>query len=213
MQFIRPALFAALVALSACSPKREPPPVVDMASLPCASRIALGGAVPLLFDPRMKEEKTTTAILDGRSNCIKDANGRRLYQVFALPDAAIPYIISVRSSPWADTILAPSVLFLDGDGKSLRSTNHADFVFRGEQLSALVRSHQGEAYLVVTSDSEVLGREITRVVDAVHSAGTVLPGGGFLIWYSGSDVTNHLALSPVGRAEVTIVPFPADGKK
>jgi hypothetical protein len=213
MKFVRPMLLGAFMALAGCAPKPIPPPIVDIASMPCANTMAMNNAIRLQFDPKGKDEKTTVAILDGTSNCIQDAaGGRRLYQLFALPDLSAPYIISVRSSPWADTILAPRMLLLSGDGQMMRSTTHADFTFRGEQLSALVRSHQDEAYLAVTSDSEVLGKQVTRVIEAVQSTVVAMPAGAF-IWYSGSDVTNRMVLSAAGRVEVTIVPFPVDDKK
>src|SRR5690348_2026104 len=113
-------LFLALIvpaALTACAPTPLPPPVVDIAAMPCSDAMTMTGAAPLLFDPKGKDEKTTPVILDGNSNCLQEAGGgRRLYQVFALPELQTPYIISVRSSPWADTILAPRVVLLDGAG-------------------------------------------------------------------------------------------------
>jgi predicted RNase H-related nuclease YkuK (DUF458 family) len=101
---------------------------------------------------------------------------------------------------------------LVSDGKIIRSTTHADFMFRGEQLSALLRSHPEEAYLAVTSDSEVLGKEITRVIEAVHST-VIATGGGAFMWYSGSDNINRMVLSVAGRADISITPFPVDDKK
>ncbi|MBA2587765.1 MAG: hypothetical protein H0U98_03975 [Alphaproteobacteria bacterium] len=211
----RPAGLAALAVLGACAPRPVPPPVVDMVALPCANAMVMQGAVPLSFDPKEKDEKTTIAILDGRSCCIQDADGsRRLYQLFALPEMKAPYILSIRTSPWADTILAPRGLLLAGDGTVMRSTSHADFIFRGEQLSALVRSHPGEAYLVVTSDTEVLGREVARITESVQVTAAVMPYGGAFIWHSGLDTTHRMTLSPAGHIEVTVAPFPAgDGKK
>ncbi len=209
-----PLTLAALALLSACAPKPLPPPVVDITAMTCGGAMAMAGAAPLLFDPRGKDEKTTEVVLDGRSSCLQDEGGsRRLYQLFALPEMDAPYIIAVRSSPWADTMLAPRVLLLDGSGKIMRSTTHADFVFRGEQLSALLRSHPGEAFLALTSDSDVLGREISRVVEAVHQSVGALPNGGAFVWYSGSDNTNRMVLSVAGRAEITITPFPAEPAK
>ena len=204
---------AALAAMAACAPKPLPPPVVDMAAMPCANAMVMGGAVPLLFDPKGKDEKITTAIPDHRSGCIQDAEGRRLYQVFALPDTNTPYILSVRTSPWADTILTPRALLLGGDGSVMRSTSHADFVFRGEQLSALLRSHPGEAYLVVTSDGEVLGKEVTRVIESVQVTAAPMPYGGAFIWHSGNDATHRMVLSVAGQVEVTVTPFPAGAGK
>jgi hypothetical protein len=208
---LSPLAIAAL-ALSACA-KPVPPPVVDMASIPCADAMAMTGATALQFDPKGKDEKTTDVILDGKSSCLREVAGnRRLYQVFALPPMEAPYIIAVRTSPWADTILAPRVLLLDGDGKITRETTHADFIFRGEQLSALLRSHPGETYLALTSDSEVLGKEITRVVEAISVAAAPVGAGGTFLWYSGTDTTHRMVLSVAGRAEITISPY-QDQKK
>ena len=93
-------LIAALMGLSACAAMPVPPPVVDIASMPCSGTLATATAMPLLFDPKGADEKITTAILDGKSNCLQEADGsRRLYQAFALPPMDAPYIIAVRSSP------------------------------------------------------------------------------------------------------------------
>jgi hypothetical protein len=187
---------------------------VNIEAMSCTGAVAVASAAPLLFDAKGKDEKTTTVILDNGSKCLQDSDGsRRLYQVFALPDMGAPYIISVRTSPWGGTILAPRMLLLNGDGQIMRSTTHSDFAFRGEQLSALLRSHQGEVYLVVSSDSEVLGKEISRVIEAVHSTVVAAGAGGAFMWYSGSDFTNRMVLSVAGRMEVTITPFPAEDKK
>ena len=214
MKVARLTCLAALAAVAACASKPVPPPVVDIAAMPCAHAMVMSGAIPLLFDPKGKDEKTTTAILDGRSACVQDADGgRRLYQLFALPETNMPYILSVRTSPWADTILAPRALLLGGDGTVMRSTTHADFAFRGEQLSALMRSHPGEAYLVVTSDSEVLGKQVTRVQESVQVTAAALPYGGVFMWHSGSDATHRMTLSVAGRVEATVTPFPAEDRK
>jgi hypothetical protein len=187
---------------------------VDIAAMPCPGTMAIAGATPLQFDPKGQDAKSTDAILDGKSSCLQEAAGtRRLYQVFVLPPVETPYIISVRTSPWADTILAPRALFLDSDGKVMRETSHADFVFRGEQLSALLRSHPGETYLALTSDSDVLGKEITRVVEATQMTAAPVAGGGTFLWYSGTDTTNRMVLSVAGRAEIIITPFPTEPAK
>jgi hypothetical protein len=119
-----------------------------------------------------------------------------------------PYIIALRAVPWASTILAPKAVLLAHEGQVRRSTTHADFAFRGEDLSALLRNHQDEDYLVVTSDNEVLGTEINRVTEAVQA--TMITTGIFTAMvYTGSDTTRHLVLSPAGRIAVTITPMPA----
>jgi hypothetical protein len=103
-------------------------------------------------------------------------------------------------------------LLLASDGQTKRSTTHSDFTFRGEQLSALLRSHQDEAYLVVTSDNDVLGKNISRISETV-TASVMTTGMATFVMYTGSDTTRYMTLSPSGRVEVTITPFPATDKK
>jgi len=193
--------------LCACAAKPVPPPSVDLQAMSCDSSMSLAGALPLAFDP--KDEKVTGTVLDGKSSCVlEEGSARRLYQTFTLPDINAPYIITVRAIPWGDTIIAPKVMMLGSNGQPMRTTSHKDFTFRGQTLSALLRSHRDETYLVVTSDSEVLGNRISRIVETVN-VNVASTGFATFYIYTGSDATNNMTLAPAGRIEVTLTPYPA----
>jgi hypothetical protein len=185
--------------------------MVDLQTMSCDSEFVLGNSVAAQFDP--KEEKITVAVLDGQARCLAEPAGTRaLYQVFALPDSADPYVIAVRALPWDDTILAPKTLLLDGSGHMTRSVEHQDFTFRGQTLSTLLRSHSGERYLVVVSDSQVLGTKVSRIVDNVQQTMGATAYGAFYI-YTGSDKTNNMTLTPSGRVELALSPIVSEKKQ
>lgn len=171
----------------------------------CDADYSLSKPVAVQFNP--KDEKVTSAVLDGQVHCLQEkTGGRALYQVFALPESPTPYVIGVRALPWDDTILAPKTVLLNGEGHVTRSTEHQDFTFRGQTLSTLLRSHEGERYLVVLSDSQVLGTKVSRIVDNVQQTMGATAYGAFYI-YTGSDKTNNMTLTPSGRVELALTPI------
>lgn len=205
MKMTRLSCVLLVLILGACAAKPVPPPVVDLQAMNCDASFVVSNSVAAQFDA--KDEKITTAVLDGRARCLQDkAGGRSLYQVFALPVSAVPYVIAVRALPWDDTILAPKTVFLDDSGHVTRSTEHQDFTFRGQTLSTLLRSHGGEQYLIVLSDSQVLGKTYSRIVDTVQQTMGATAYGVFYI-YTGSDKTRNMTLTPSGRVEVALTPI------
>ncbi|MGZ5925219.1 MAG: hypothetical protein ACXWLJ_00970 [Rhizomicrobium sp.] len=200
------ALAFAAISLAACAHPQPPPPVVDLAGMQCSPAVRLDDAAPLALDK--DGEKRETALLDGHAHCVEEPSGyRSLYRVFALPPMAAPSVITVSALPWGNTMLPPRAAFLDATGKTVRETTHADFTFRGAVLSALLRSHPGENYLVLLSDAEVLGHSVSRISGSVQvnyaAAGPVM-----IAMYSGHDTTTDLVFTPVGNVSVSIAPIP-----
>jgi hypothetical protein len=168
--------------------------------------VVLANASPLLFDP--KKENASIAILDGHSNCLEERGGERsLYRVFALPHVTTPYIITVAVQRWGNTILAPRIMLLDGAGAIKRETAHADFVFRGDSLSTLLRSHADENYLVLSSDTTARGQSVSRITETL-SVGAVAAGPAIFALYTGTETTSNLSLAPVGTVAITLSAFP-----
>jgi hypothetical protein len=210
VKFARIPFVLLALSVGACAAKPVPPPVVDLQAMSCDAEFVLSNSMAAQFDP--KDEKVTIAVLDGKARCLQEAAGSRaLYQVFALPDLADPYVIAVRAMPWDDTILAPRTMLLDGNGHVTRAVEHQDFTFRGQTLSTLLRSHSGERYLVVVSDSQVLGNKVSRIVANVQQTMGATAYGTFYI-YTGTDKTNNMTLTPSGRVELALSPIVADKK-
>jgi hypothetical protein len=195
----------AAISLAACAHPPPPLPVVDLSAMQCSTAVRLDDATPLVLDK--DGEKRETALLDGNAHCVEEPSGyRSLYRVFALP-AMAPSIVTVSALPWGSTMLPPRATFLDATGKTVRETTHADFTFRGAVLSALLRSHAGESYLVILSDADVLGHSTSRISGSVQ-VNYVAAGPALFAMYSGNDTITNLVFTPVGNVSVAIAPLP-----
>jgi hypothetical protein len=196
-----------LAGLCGCAHDPGPPPVIDLAAMPCTAAISTADAAPLVLKP--KDATQVETVLDSKSQCVDQAGrGRSLYKVFALPRSDAPYMVMVSANPWGNTILAPQLEFLTG-GKTTRTTTRADFTFRGESLSAVLRGHAGEDYLVVMTDRDAFGSSVSRITERVDP--TVVPAYPYyFVMYNGSGKTTDLHLSPAGAVMVTIAPLTAN---
>ncbi len=178
---LSPSLVAGvlLAFLAGCSNTPKPGPVAVLSdSSTCATKVSLASAKPLPYDP----EKATAIDLriNATSACVTGESGARsLYDVVALPDAGIAYSLSVGSYPVGDTILTPRVQLLGRDGAVLREISRQDFIYRGKILTAMVRAHKDECYLVVRSDPETVGKDERQVKDGSREFPVlaIIPGG------------------------------------
>jgi hypothetical protein len=197
----------ASLTVAGCAHNPGPPPSVNLSALSCAPSVSLEAPVALSFNP--KKETVAALALDGSSKCLEEPSGAHsLYKLFALPEASDSYLIMVTATPWGDTILAPRLMFLDAEGAIKRVTAPSDFVFRGNNLSALLRSHPGETYMVVASDPQALGATVTRITDSTQSQ-MFGAGRAFFYVHTGSDTTANLSLLPAGSGMIVISALPA----
>lgn len=195
----------AAFALSACAHDPGPPPQVDMGSLPCSTAPNLADAASIAFDP--KNEKPVTVTFDGSLGCVANGGQRSLYKLFLLPATDRPYIIAVTAQFWGNTILAPRVLLLDKAGAVKREASHSDFAFRAAGLTALLRSHADENFLMVSSDPAFAGQTLSRIVTATHQS-TMVAGPAVVSVYTGSDTTMDVQLSATGKLIITLEALP-----
>jgi len=136
--------------------------------------------------------------------------GRSLYRVFTLPHTGAPYLLLLSAPPWGSTLLAPQAIFLNDAGAVKRQSNRTDFIFRGDALSAALRSHPDETYLIVASDPAALGQAVARI-DQSFSGQMYSAGTAFVNVYTGLDVTKNLVLTPAGTLTITTAPL--EGQK
>ena len=91
-----------------------------------------------------------------------------------------------------------------------RQSSRSDFIFRGDALSAALRSHPDETYLTVASDPAALGQAVARIDQGVTSQ-MYATGKVFVNVYTGLDVTKQLVLTSAGT--ITITTAPLEGQK
>lgn len=190
------------VGLSGCAKdKVSQPPILSLPTASvCTAAPDLTRALPLPFDPN--KDQTVTVAIDAGSACIEKKPGERsLYGVVALPASGQQLIISVASQPMGQSIFAPQLMLLDQKGAVVREIPRDDFMFRSGALTALVRAHEAERYLVIASDPKMVGQNLSQVAGA--TAGTPMSNGviTFMV-YTGSESATNLTYSYGGSVEV-----------
>jgi hypothetical protein len=160
----RTALLAAVFALASCV-KAVPPAEAVLSFTPaqaCASAISATGATALT--PQKPAGQFAQSVnINAASPCYVDANGASAaYAIFALPmaDAA-----SVNAGAVLEPrrVLAPQVMTLDASLNPVRSFAADDFHHRGHSYSVLFRPTAAERYVVVATNTALVGNRFSYV--------------------------------------------------
>ena len=195
-------LAAAALMLSACATKPPPPPLLAITARDCRATPDLTGAIALSL--KEKDADPVQETFDETTPCFSPAPGiGSLYRVFALPDVPDPLVVSIRSTPFGQGVFAPHVTVLDAKGAPLREISHQQFMFRGETLSVLFRSHPGDRYLLIASDPTALGHGISRIEERTQSY-MAAAGNAYFSVHTGSDATQHLVFTANGQVTIAI---------
>lgn len=188
-----------LYALAGCAGGMGPPPITDLGVRTCTATPDFSRALPVSVDGA-----AAVAELDATAPCLTGADGMsRVYAVFLLPPANPPYFLSVASQPVGAALFPPRAQMLGSGGEVLRDVDSKLFLFRGNALTAQLRSHEAERYLLVTSVPELVGTQISRTGVSTSGGAIATGNGGFITIYSGTDVTMTLTFSLNGRLVVS----------
>lgn len=203
-------LLAALMIVGlvgGCAAK-GPAPIVSLAGRACASVPSLLGVQTLLLGADNKLE----LVVDGNAPCVQTADGARsAYVAVALPATSVPYVLSVRSQILGQTVFAPRMELLDGEGHVLRDIPPTAFMFHGASLYAAVRSHAGERFLVVFSDAGTVGQTKSQVHEEINQQTftSVTPTAVVAVNVNtGSDHTVSFTYADNGKLTITARPLP-----
>ncbi|HUC67921.1 MAG TPA: hypothetical protein VMA53_21065 [Stellaceae bacterium] len=203
---LRLMLLASLALAEGCA--APPPPLLDISNHACATSPDLISAAPLtLSDPRRPD--TVKRRIDDTAPCLETAQGKSLYAAFRLPDSAAPFMIGVRSIPIGQGLLVPRLLLLDGTGAVKREIGQDSLEFRADTLTALIRSHPDERYLVVASTPQAVGQEDARIVETT-TATTVTFGRYASTVHSGLDTTHRYIFAHGGLVTVFAAAIPGN---
>jgi hypothetical protein len=180
------------------------PLVTSLAGRDCATTLDLSKATVLRYTGN---ESDIDAFLDPAAACVQTPAGPSLYHVYRLPDAVSPDLIAVTSKPFGAAILPPRVLLLDNAGTVKRQFAGADLAYHGTGLTARFRSHPDETYLVVESDSALIGSTVSRVTESTNAY--IMPAGnGYFSVHTGNDQTTQFMYSYTGKLEIALEPLP-----
>jgi Maltose operon periplasmic protein precursor (MalM) len=194
----------ALAALPAAADDKAPAPV--SAAIVCAAAPDLATAAVLKLT---KDRGDSIDIkMKGSEPCVLDAAQKSSrYTVIALPASDAPFLVTVESEPVNTQLFAPRLMLLDSKGAVLRSVARDAFLFHGDTLHVVLRSHAGEAYLVIASDPDSAGQTVSHVSESTSVMPIVTPGA-YIILHTGSDESNTLIYSLTGEITVSVDPMP-----
>ncbi|MEQ8267649.1 MAG: hypothetical protein RH982_10665 [Parvibaculum sp.] len=197
----------AAAALAGCGTKTpDLAPLVQIASPSCSAEPDITRSHPLALDAENKVEPLRLTIQE-QSPCLNEDGAKSLYEVIALPTFSDPLIVTVRSLPSKSGIFAPRILMLDKEGNKLRELDREAIHFRGTALTAMLRTRPEERYLVVASDTKLVGDDISRVQGAIHQQ-MVSSGVVTFAVYTGSESTANMTYAHNGTIQVSARPVP-----
>jgi hypothetical protein len=196
---------AALSLLAGCAAP-PPPPLLDISRHPCSAIADLINAAPLPLGDAL-HPKLVEMRIDDSARCLETAEGKSLYGAFRLPDSTVPIMVAVRSIPVGEGLFVPRLLLLDGTGALKREIGQDSLEFRGNTLTALIRIHPDELYLVVASTPKTVGQGTSRITEGVN-ASTYSANGGYFTVYSGTDSARSFVYAQGGRIIVYAATVP-----
>jgi hypothetical protein len=179
------------------------PPTLSLDGRSCTAQPVLTGAPAVTLD-----DKTVTATLDASAACWQASAGpSSAYAVFELPKSQDSYIVSVISAPVGQGLFAPRVIMADREGNALREVSRDSFLFHGLTLQANLRVRPSEQYLIVASDPQSVGQDVSQIVGKIQT--TAVPVGlGIVIVNTGSEATSTLTYAHSGIVKVSARPIP-----
>jgi len=189
-----------LIVLAGCA--AAPPPTTSLEGRSCTARLDLANPRPLVLSGG-----SVKVTLDQTSSCLEAAGEKSTYLLFRLPDAAEEYIVSVSSEPLGRGLFAPHLLLLDDAGQLQRQLPRDSFMFHGAALAINIRVHPGERFLVVSSDSDTTGQQISHLVASTNVT-TVSTGFVAFNVHTGAENTNSYTYAYNGVVIVAAVKIP-----
>lgn len=187
---------------------KGPAPIVSLADRACASAPSLLGVQTLLLGDKNKMDIT----VDAGASCVQAADGSRsVYIAVALPATSVPYVLSVRSQILGQTVFAPRMELLDGEGHVVRDIPRSAFMFHGASLYAAARSHADERFLVVFSDASTVGQTKSQVHEEINQQTftSVTPTAVVTVNVNtGSDHTVSFTYADNGKLTIAATPLP-----
>lgn len=176
-------LGSALVAGCATTP--PPPAATTYSAQNCASAPDLGTAASLTPESRRRIFRVGTPV-DASTPCLRNGQGATPYVIYALPPAIEGTMIEVGAELEGARIFSPAISILDEDGRSVRSFDPSQYLYRGVMYSVQFLPQPGERFVLVTADPSRIGRNYDAVAISTSTTAIATPYA-FASWTSGVD--------------------------
>lgn len=202
------ALAGALSA--ACATPAPPVATLTYSRQNCAAQPNLAAAQSLTPE-RERASHTINTPIDALTPCLTTAEGAASpYVVYELPADIDDKTFAVGAPLEIGRIFAPRVDILDAQGALVRTFARDQYMYRSNAYSVVFRPREGERYVLVTADPQLIGQRYDSINISTSTAGTVA-GGVYVSWTSGTDTSQSRAFSYEGAVSVTISDSDADG--
>lgn len=200
---VRRMLPALLLSALAAACTHPPPPTVNLAGRSCVPEPDLPGARPVALGG-----DSVKVALDDAAACWQPAGQPgSVYAVFRLPAASDAYLVWVTSEPIGEGLFSPRMLMLDEQGVVRREIARDVFTFHGATLRAGLRTRPGEAFLIVASDPQTVGQQVSQLASVI-STSSVSSRGVTSTYTTGQDVTRTMTYAHNGKIIVSAEPVP-----
>ena len=153
-------LLAALAA--GCVTPAPPLAVTAYAAENCDSRPNLAAAASLTPE-RPKRYFAVTTPVHAMTPCLRGAEARTPYVVYALPAAGAARMIEVGGQIEAARIFSPTVVVLDEQGGVMRTFAADQYLYRGGVFSVQFVPQSGERFVLVTADPTRIGQRYDAI--------------------------------------------------
>lgn len=203
--FVRKICAAVLaLAMAGCaSPPPPPPALLSMDGRECDDAVNLEAAASL--DPqKSKKRYTVTREIGAAAPCINLEDGKKAsYALFRLPDFAPSSVIIAGGELEEVRIFAPNVQLLDEAGVPLRGFTREDFLFQGVTYGVQLKPRDGERYILIRAEPDLVGQEYDSVTIGVNTQ-TICTGYFCMNSYSGVDFESTRQFSYSGKVSVLV---------
>lgn len=186
---------------AACAAGSISPPVLTYASQGCATAADLSTAVSLT-PPRERAVHVVTSPVDSGTPCL-DRAAPAPYVLYRLPIDLDDKTVTVGSTLEAMRIFAPEVAVLDGGGAVTRTFAREEFYYRGPHYSVQFRPREGDAYVLVSAEPELVGQRYDSIMIGTTTTSLYTAGGG-VSWTSGVDRAQSRTFSYEGTVQVLV---------
>ena len=193
------AVLTVVFGLAACETTPPPPPpsaVLDIAEdKVCDETVDLIAAQPLM-PKKAKKWYDEGHLFNAGTSCLRFNDANVNYMVFELPAHASNHVITVGGAKNGIRTLAADISILAETGEIVRTFGREKYMNIGGRYGVQFRPLEGEKYVLVTTNPELVGEEIRAMETKLlkgsgYIAGTTGAGASYTTYSGAENITRR----------------------
>lgn len=178
------------------------PPVLEYVRQDCHSAPDVSTAVSLMPEKETNGYLVTT-VVGPQTACLLRAGVATPYVVYAMPADLGDKTLAVGGVLESTRILSPDISILDAQGHVTRTFAPSDYFYRGPVYSVQFRPHDGDAFVLVSSDPARVGRRYDAINVGTSTTTIYTPYGGANVT-TGVEASTSRVFSHEGTVQVIV---------